>query len=314
MEQISNEIRVGHADPEVNALLAGIGDEQRPFSRHFSHSEDFFLELEVPYTVDHLPIHHDVREARPPAAYRAVLRDVIGQVAAAAPQVLKDLSYFFDPTESLRPCFYRVYPVDDIPYLYLLRMDLALRPGEAKVSERGTNDTTPRYSTRRLFLESTIIPLDEVVIAGGRMEGFRIRQTISQTWIGEFGRGYFQQGIWMDADLTRFFTRLFVPAGKRIYPYYPYLCKYKTVCETVIGLSAEQRLASVPRLHRSLEFLLPAMETIQREMKSLNFSEDLPFYRELKEQVPPAWYDDFRNVRVESYLNAEEMKEFRIED
>ncbi len=257
MEQISNEIRVGYADPDVNALLAGIGDGQRRFSRHFSHSEDFFLELEAPYTVDHLPIHHDVREVRPPAPYRATLRNVIGQIAAAAPQVLKDLTYFFDPTEILRPCFYRVYPVDGIRYLYLLRLDLTLRPGEATVVERGTNDATPRYSTRRLFLESTVIPLEEASVVGGQLEGFRIRQTISQTWIGEFGRGYFRQGIWMDADLTKFFTRLFVPAGKRIYPYYPYLCKYKTVCQTVIGLSAEQRLASVPRLHRSLDFLLP---------------------------------------------------------
>ena len=314
MEQISNEIRVGFADPDVNALLAQIGDEERPFSRHFSHNEDFFLELEDPYTVDHLPIHHDVREPRPAAPYRATLRHVIGQVARSVPQVLRGLTYFFDPTESLRPCFYRVYPVEETRYLYLVRMDLALRPGDASVSERGTNDMTPRYSTRRLFLEATVIPLEGEEVVNGVLRGFTIKQTISQTWIGEFGRGYFQQGIWMDADLTKFFTRLFLPAGKRIYPYYPYLCKYKTVCESVIGLSAEKRQASVPRLHRSLAFLLPALETIQREMRSLNFSEDLPFYRKLKENVPPDWYNDFKDIRVESYLNASEMKEFRIED
>ena len=64
MEQISNEIRVGYSDREINALLAAVTDVQRPFSRHFNQSEDFFLLLEDDYTVPHLPIHHDVRLAR----------------------------------------------------------------------------------------------------------------------------------------------------------------------------------------------------------------------------------------------------------
>jgi hypothetical protein len=311
---ISNEIRVGDSDPDINGLLGTIGDQTRPFSRHFSHSEDFFLELEAEYTVDHLPIHHDVRRRKPDAAYRATLRDIVSRLVSLAPQALKELTYFFDPVETLRPCFYRLYTVEDRRYLYLLRADLNLRPGEATVIERGTNDTTPRFSTRRLFLEAAVVPVEGEQRIDGRLAGFRVRQTISQTWIGEFGRGYFQQGIWMDADLTKFFSRLFLPAGRRVYPFFPYLCRYKTVCASVIGLSPDKRLASVPRLDRSIGFLDPAMERIQSEMKSMSFSEELGYFRELKAKVPPAWYDDWRNVRVESYLNASEMREFRVED
>ena len=314
MEQISNEIRVGYSDPDINAILDEIGDRTHPYTRHFSQGEEFFLKLEGDFTVPHFPIHHDVRNPKPSAEYLGVLKKVMVQLARLAPQAFADLIYFFDPSEIMRPCFFKIYRIEDCYYLYLLRLDLMIKSLDSTVIERGTNDITALYSSRKLFLETAVIPLSEVVKVDGKVKAFKIRQTISQTWIGESGRGYFVQGIWMDMDLTKFFTKLFLPKGKRIYPYYPYLCKYKTVCESVIGLSPEKRTASVPWLHRSLAFLMPAMEKIQAEMKSLNFSEDLKFFRELKEKVPPSWYDDWKNLRIESYLNAAEMKEFRIED
>ncbi|MGA2478801.1 MAG: hypothetical protein ABSG63_08650 [Spirochaetia bacterium] len=314
MEQISSEIRVGYSDRETNALLAAVTDAQRPFSRHFNQSEDFFLLLEDAYTVPHLPIHHDVRLRTPTPAYAAALRGVLTELARLAPQALKDLAYFFDPSEILRPCFYRLYRVEDSLYLYLLRVDLNMRATESTVIERGTNDTTPHYSSRRVFLEPTVIPLEEAVREDGVVQGFRIRQTISQTWIGEYGRGYFQQGIWMDADLTKFFSRLFLPAGRKTYPFYPYLCKYKTVCQSVVDLSPHSRAALIPALHRCLAFLLPVMERIQAEMKHGSFSEELEFFRELKGQVPGAWYAPWEKIRIRSYLNDQDMKEYEIED
>ena len=314
MEQISSEIRVGYSDRETNALLATVADEQRPFSRHFNQSEDFFLLLEDAYTVPHLPIHHNVRLREPTPGYAAALRSVISQVIRRAPQALKDLAYFFDPSEILRPCFYHLYRVEESLYLYLLRIDLAMRATEATVIERGTNDTTPHYSSKRLFLEPTVIPLEEAVREDGKVVGFRIRQTISQTWIGEYGRGYFQQGIWMDADLTKFFSRLFLPAGRKTYPYYPYLCKYKTVCQSVIDLSTKGRAAMIPALHRGLSFLLPAMERIQAEMRHGSFSEELDVFRELKGRVPGSWYAPWENLRIQSYLNDQDTKEYLIED
>lgn len=313
MEQIANEIRVGHADPGLNGLLKAIGEEQRPFDRRFSQGEDFFLHLAEPLTIPHFQIHHDVRVPEPSPAYLASLSAVVGQVIQRAPQILKGLTYFFDPAEILRPCFYHVYRIEESLFLYMMRMDLVMRPSEATVIERGTNDLTASYSSRQLFVEATVIPLSEVVRNGDRVRSFRVKQTISQTWIGEFGRGYFQQGIWMDADLTKFFSRLFLPADKKTYPYYPFQCKYKTVCESVISLDPEGRARAVPFLHRALQFLGPSMERIQEEIKNSSFSEELGIYRDLKGQVPQSWYEAWQRIKVERYLNEAEMKEYRIE-
>lgn len=313
MEQIANEIRVGHADPGLNGLLKAIGEEQRPFDRRFSQGEDFFLHLEEPLTVPHFQIHHDVRVPEPSPAYLASLATVIEQVIQRAPQILKGLTYFFDPAEILRPCFYHVYRIEESLFLYMMRADLVMRPSEGTVIERGTNDMTPSYSTRQLFLEATVIPLSEVVRVEDRVRSFRVRQTISQTWIGEFGRGYFQQGIWMDADLTKFFSRLFLPADKKIYPYYPFQCRYKTVCESIISLDPEGRAGAVPVLYRALDFLGPSMERIQEEIKNSSFSEELEIYRDLKGRIPQGWYEAWQRIKVERYLNEAEMKEYRIE-
>jgi hypothetical protein len=313
VEQIANEIRVGHADPGLNGLLKAIGEEQRPFDRRFSQGEDFFLHVEEPLTIPHFRIHHDVRVPEPEPEYLESLTGVVQQVIKRAPQALRGLTYIFDPAEILRPSFYHVYRIGESMFLYMLRMDLIMRPSEAAVIERGTNDQTASYSTRQLFLEANVIPLSEVVKNGERVRGFRVLQTISQTWIGEFGRGYFQQGIWMDGDLTKFFSRLFLPADKKTHPYYPFQCKYKTVCESLISLDPDGRAAAVPMLHRALEFLGPVMEKIQEEIKSSSFSEELEIFRSLKGQVPQSWYESWRKIRVERYLNEAEMKEYRIE-
>jgi hypothetical protein len=313
VEQISNEIRVGYADVAMNGLLGAIGGEKRPFDRRFSQGEDFFLHLEEPLSIPHFHIHHDVRQPEPSPQYVSSLRTVTEQIAQRAPQVLKGLTYFFDPTEILRPSFYHVYRIGESLFLYMLRVDLVMRATESRVIERGTNDLTPAYATNHLFLEASIIPLAEVVRQGDRVEGFRVRQTISQTWIGEFGRGYFQQGIWMDADLTKFFSKLFLPVNKKTYPYYPYQCRYKTVCQSIIGLDPESRAKAVPLLQRSLGFLLPEMERIQAEMKNTTFTEQMEIFKELKGRIPAEWYEPWAPVRVEVYLNEAEMREFRIE-
>ncbi len=314
MEQVSNEIRVRYTDAAVNAIIEGIGEDTRPLGRHFSQNEDFFLQLEGEYSVPHIPIHHDVRVPRPSQEYLSILMGVVEQIARLAPQVLKGLTYFFDPAEILRPCFFQVFRIEERWYLYLLRVDLVMRAAESTVRERGTNDTTPWYTSRRLFLEDTVIPLAEVVRENGKVMSFRVNETISQTWIGEQGRGYFVQGIWMDTDLTKFFTRLFLPRNKRTYPYYPYLCKYKTVCQALISLSPQGRASAIPWLHRALVFLAPYLDQIQEEMKNTPFSEEVPFFQALKAKVPADWYEAWSSLRVEAYLNAADMREYTIED
>ena len=317
MEQISNEIRVGWTEPALNEMLAAIGGGAEPFSRHFNQFGDFFLLLGAAYEMPSVRIHHDVRQSRPEPAYLASLQETVASVARLAPQVFQGLRYFFDQTEILRPCFFQVIRQGDDAFLYLLRLDLALKPSEGEVIERGTNDTTARWKSRKLFLEPVIVPLVEAPVDGIPLQGFRALQAISETWIGEVkvvgGIGYEKQGVWMDPRLTRFFSRLFLPSGMEIHPFHPFLCHYKTVCGMPLDLAPEGRRAAIPRLQRALAFLLPVMDRIQSALGTEEFSEELAIYQELKKKVPAQWYEPWRGVRVEAYLNDRDRKEYRVD-
>jgi hypothetical protein len=193
-------------------------------------------------------------------------------------------------------------------------LDLSYRPQAHRVLERGDNDLSPAYSTRELYLESSLIPLQGVQAEGGRVRALLVDQAISNTWVGEIGRGYFVQGIWMDNDLTRFFSRLLLPAGQRTYPYYPYLCRYRTVCRSLIRFSSAEREQALPELDRAYEFLKPVMGRVEASLRGGHFAEDNPVFRELKSRVPASWYRPWEGLRVEAYLNERDLKEYRIED
>ena len=304
---------MAHSNQEINVLLEGIPDKKVACSRHYSQDEDFFLRLDDEYSVPHFPIHHDVRVSEPNQEYIKKLKDVLARIATLAPQVLKDTVYFFDPAEIFRPCFFKIFRLDGDYYLYLMRMDLTMKPQAAIIIERGTNDMSASFRSKRLFVEALMIPLADVVRVDGRVKSFTVKQTISQTWIGEQGRGYFVQGIWMDMDLTKFFSKLFLPAGAKNYPFYPYQCKYKTICHAVLDLTPEGRKNAVPNIHRAVRFLAPIMERIQASMKNGGFTEDMPVFRELKPKVPEAWYETWKDMRIEPYLNEADMREFRVE-
>ncbi len=314
MPLISNAIQAAVTDPAVNSLLAGAPDGERPLARHFSQTEEFFVRTEADYRVPRLAIHHDVRRPEPDPGYLSRLTEVLAQLLRLAPQLWRGLTYFFDPTEVLRPAFFQLYRLGGRQYAYLLRLDLAYRPQVHRVLEPGDNDLSPAFSTRELYLESTLLPLQAVQAEGGRVRGLLVDQAISNTWVGETGRGYFVQGIWMDNDLTRFFSRLFLPAGRRTYPYYPYLCRYKTLCLSLIRFSTGEREAALPFLHQAYEFLKPVMGRVETALKGGEFTEDNPLFRELKGRIPESWYRPWEGLRVEGYLNERDLKEYRIED
>ncbi|HUX13735.1 MAG TPA: hypothetical protein VMW87_11955 [Spirochaetia bacterium] len=325
MEQILGEIRLHHTDGRINDLLnqahppTGTSDSKIPnpvaenYTRHFSQGEDFFIKLAEPFRVPPLSIHHDVRNPKPKEQYVETLRKFFEQLARIIPTVLEDLTYIFDPSEVLRPGFFHLYRVGEQTYLYLLRIDLAFRPQIHTVIEKGSNDTTPEYETNQLFLEADLIPLDQVMVEEGRIRAFRIRQSVSQTWIGETGRGYFVQGIWIDRELTKFLSKLFLPDGMRSYPYYPFTCKYRAICYTVISLAPAGRRSALPVLHRVADLIRPHMDAIQEELKRGEFNENLVSYTTLRKQVPDEWKAVFQGLLVKPYLNQSGMKEFQIE-
>lgn len=314
MEQILGRIELGTSDTEINEILASSRTSPVRYSRHYSQGEDFFLHLDRSVDVPHFPIHHDVRNSKPTPAYIEPLRALLGELVPALPDVFAELTYFFDPAEILRPAFFKLYRLDGITYLYLLRLDLHFNPNIVTVLEKGSNDVAPSYRTDRIFMDADVIPLQQILYQDKRITGFEVEQLVSQTWIGETGRGYFVQGIWLDRELTKFFSRLFLPEGRRYYPYYPFTCKYRSVCHTVIDPSQEGRKELLPILHRARKFLIPHMSEIQEALKRENFSPELPTFQKLRREVPAQWVRPFARLRVRPYLNDQEMKEFALEE
>ena len=147
-----------------------------------------------------------------------------------------------------------------------------------------------------------------------RVHAFSVRQLLSDTWIGETGSGYWAKGIWMDDDLTKFFTKLFLPPGSRIYPHYPFVCRYKTVCRGVLDLSSGSRQRQLSHLDEALSFLEPHMSAIQESLRDRGFSEDMPLFEKLREGVPSCWREVFGDVHIRPYLNEAGMKEFALEE
>ena len=312
MEHITGEIRLAHSDEDINEIIGIAPPEPLLFTRHFDQNEDFFIRLSEPLEIPSLPIHHDVRLREPDEGYLEAVRELMRILLARRISIFHGLTYAFDPAEVQRPTFYTVFEHEGLRFLYLLRLDLSYRPLLHEVVEEGSNDVSPRYRTDRLYLEADILPLEQAV-EEEKDRRYVVEQIVSQTWIGETGRGYFVQGIWLDRDLTKFFSKLFLPPGKRTYPYYPFTCKYRSVCYSVLELSPKRRERAVPLLAAAREFLKPHIEEIQEALKEQAFSEKLPAFAKLKERVDESWYENWQDLRVRAYLNESDMKEFTVE-
>ncbi|MFW6215633.1 MAG: hypothetical protein ACOC45_06770 [Alkalispirochaetaceae bacterium] len=312
MEQVLGEIAVPFSDGEINRVLKSSAGEPASITRHYTQGEDFFIKLPDGVEVPSFPIHHDVRVRNPDDRYLEKLRGLVEDIHRVVPQLLFDMTYMFDPGDILRPSFYQLYRIGGQPYLYLVKLDLLFRHHAHEVIEKGSNDETPRYKTRRITLEADFIPLKSILTENEKVHAFKVDQYISDTWIGETGRGYFVQGIWLDTELTKFFSKLFAPEGKRLYPFYPVNCKYRSICYSVIDVDPEGRKRRLPELHRIRQFLAPHMEEIQEALREESFSPDLETYRNLRNNIPEQLRDLWKDVKVRAYLNDEEMKEFEV--
>jgi hypothetical protein len=313
MEKILNQIAISYSDTEINNLLRSVSGSNKPFSRHFNQNEEFFLKLDHQFTVPGLPVHHDIKKQKPDENYLNSIRSIVRQLSEIIPEALSGLTYFFDPGEILMPCFFQIFRSGERQFLYLLRIDLAFRIHEAELISQGDNNKTPEYRTRNLFLEADFIPLSGVQTYNNKINAFTVNQTVSQTWIGETGRGYFIQGIWMDQELSKYFSRLFIPNGIRSYPYFPFTCKYRTVCHSVLNLDLEGRKKHLPLLLRAMNFLIPRMRDIEKSLRNNSFSINMPFFVGQKQLVPSGWKEVWNDLKVKPYLNSKDMKEYSID-
>lgn len=307
-----SSLPVAFIDEELDSILTRPASSEMSWSRHFSQGEEFFIRFAAPYEVPSFAIHHDIRTTTPSQGYRRALHAVVRELQGRAPWIFSGLRYSFDPSDVLRPVFYQLFRTGEASYLYQLRIDLVFRPQIHHVVSPGTNDTTPVYRTRELFLEGQLIPLQSATTLNKGIGNLAIDQMISDTWIGETGRGYFVQGIWIDNDLNKFFSKLMVTPGKRIYPYYPFTSRYRTVCHTLISLDGENRRAAVPRLHHFRRLIAPRLEEVEQVLREEEFRDDLPLFRELRETIPREWRDFLEPVGMQVYLNEQDMKEFEV--
>lgn len=313
MGQAGNVIKLVYTDEFINTLCASSGDGNSDYTRHFDHNEDYFLRLNRPYVVHPFPVHHDLDKTKPSKQYLAALRKTISSLTELIPDVFRNLTYFFDPAAIHFPQFYHLYRIGAGSYLYIMRLNLLCRPGIHQIVEGGSNDVTPAYRTNRLSLETDCIPLDDIETLGNKVKQFKIKQLISSTWIGETGRGYLLQGIWMDQDLSKFLSKLFMPNGKNLYPYYPFTCKYRSICYTPDRPTEEGRRKGLSLLHRAVNLLEPKMTEVQKLLKKKKFSEELPLFLQLRKEIPNGWKNLFSNIKVKSYLNEQEMKEYMLD-
>jgi hypothetical protein len=313
MEDTQSSIPVSYTDDRYAIAAADEAAADGGFTLHFTQTEDFFIKFDDEYLTPRFRVHHDIARPEPDDEYLASLDMALAVLVRRAPRVFAGLTYFFDPQEIFRPCFYRLYASGQSLFFYLLRLDFGFRPGYQTIVERGDNDVSHVSHTRCLFLEPLVLPLLRVE-EGGRARRYVVKSLISQTWIGEYGRGYFRQGVWMDNDLTKFFTRLFLSPDRRPYPYFPFQCNYRTICAMPLAFADESRALAAASLGEAVSFLEPALPAIQRELKVSVFSEDLPVFRDLKRRAGPAGDASWSPVSVRTYLNENGMKEYQIEE
>ena len=314
MEQLINRISLTYSDSEINTLLKQINSRNNKIhSLHFSHNEELFLMLDNDYHVPSFNIHHDVNAARPEQEYLDKLKEILVQLLPYTSSAFFGLSYFFDSTEIFKPEFFRIFSIGSELYLYLLRIDISYRPIVHHVNTAGSNDVSSAYRSDRIYFESDFIPLKNVVKDGSRVQAFVVDQIMENTWAGERGRGYLTQGIWKDREYSKYFTKLFISPEKRLYPYYPYTCRFRTLCLTMLELSPEGRARYLPYLHRAMKAVRPNVGKIERDLSDGEFSENLTIFSQLKKKVPASWVSVWDGYSVTAYINAYNQKEFRID-
>lgn len=313
MEKQQGEFRFLWSAPEIREIIQGNNKKTADFTLHYNQNEEFFIKLDKAFLTPHFPIHHNVDRTIPSDAYRSGLKRLMEEISSSCSGIFEGLTYLFDPSEIFRPLFYQLYKVKEEHYLFLLHLDLSFRPNSAEMQEPGNNDISHAFLSDQLYLDAEILPIDSFIEEHGRIVGCNIAQDISKTWIGESGRGYVIQGIWIDRDLTKFFSKLLLPPKIRYYPYYPFSCKYRAICHSVLRLLPEGRIKHLKILHQALPFLRRNIDTIQECLKHQDFSVELDPFIRLKQGVPDKWYAVWETLSVIPYLNDHDMKEFRVE-
>lgn len=314
MDRLTGEINVSYSDTEINARLKPLASSEPRFSRHFTDDEDFFLRVPSPLQVDSLPINVDA--GRPPSKeYLRSLRTTMQQLATLIPQVLAGCVHVHDPSAHLQPLFIKLFTIGESTFVYLVRLDLTFRPRHHHVVTRGTNDMTASYWTTLVFLTVDLFPVSRVVRNTGKLAGLYIDQLFVSTFAGESGKGYQTQGVWLDREITREFSRLVLPTDANFYPYFPLTCKYQSITHPVIHFSREGIGRGVRILNDALPLIRKSIvinpEGVEDDGGVVSIAPSATSeWNEIRKRWLPVW----RRLTVKGYFDDDSRKEFELID
>jgi hypothetical protein len=311
MEKLCDLV-LGASDAEVASGLKSLSDHVPELDRRFTQEEDFFLLLPQPFVVDSFDIHHDVHDKAPPQRYLSMIRSVVRAWGGQLPGVFRGLSWYFDPKDLFHPLFLQVLAAGGKHYLYMLRPDLTFRGRYGQQLERGGNNTTPRFETRALFLESEVVPLETWQSTPDEKRLF-LAKIFDETFQGESGRGYFATGRWIDNEISRLLSRAALPQGKRTFPHFPLRCRHRTLSVRCVLPSAEGRRRSASNLEAAWPLVEPWAERIQLGLKAEPFADDHPLIEALRGDWGDRLSARWGAYQLEPYLNNEH-KEYRYHD
>ncbi len=311
MEKLCDLV-LGASDDEVAASLQSLSDHVPELDRRFTQEEDFFLLLPESFVVDSFSIHHDVHDGSPADRYLSVIRSVVQAWGTQLPGVFSGLTWYFDPKDLFHPLFLQMIDDGDQHYLYMLRPDLTFRGRYSTPLERGGNDTTPRYETRALFLESEVVPLETLESTPQEKRLF-LAKIFGETFQGETGRGYFATGRWIDNEISRLLSRAALPKGTRTFPHFPLRCRHRTLSVRCVLPSADGRRRSASNLEAAWPLVEPWAERIQDGLKAEPFADDHPLIEALRGDWGDKLSTRWGTYQLEPYLNNEH-KEYRYHD
>lgn len=322
MDQILKTISIRSTSNEINRIIKDCKGVSPTYSMHFCQNEDFFLKIRRKITIPPFKVHHNIKKAKPDKNYLQLFQSIMEQLAPALFPIFESTQYYFDPAEPLRPVFYQINNINNKIFLYLMQLDISFKPHDCTITTPANNDNTPEFCTNSIFMDTDIILLEKTETSADGTITCTIKQPISETWIGEKGRGYFIKGIWIDSELTKFFSSLFLPNGVLSYPYYPFICKYRTISHFYPNFGEKNRLNAIKTLDKAYTFLEPHIEEIEKELKDVGFRSDSSLLASLRALIHEdndetdriIWSKEgfLKNLNVKRYLNSKDMTEYEL--
>ncbi len=304
------EFRLSASSPFLDALVRDIDPNIFPGRPDIfvTQNEEIYYLLSEPIRIKSFPIHHDLRHDQPYETYKQVIESTFSQVIPQIPNVFEGTQWRFEARDPFHPSFFQVFDCNGRSYVFLIRFDLSLRPRLSTVLSKGTNDMTADFETHYLFVTPEILPLDTTLSTDDKLF---VLWLFNSTWIGEKGRGYYLQGIWMDDSITQLVSRLISPPGTSLHPFFPIKCRYQSLSATLLFPTPIARKSVVTNLDTVLSALNGRFIEVQENLRNLDDAKALKLEDELRGQHLLK-LQTMLPIFASPQINTWNMKEYRV--